>query len=442
MMAGRLWLCMVVAVYGEHIPSVDRIPDIPQLLRNKTELLSVYVNWDTTGNCPPFVRKALDKGIDVFFAPSGHPANALFNKAFSPYRFTLILPSNKTDIEPAIVHAIWRHTVPIYNGKFDLSLMFGNGVVAWNESGNIDIILNRVKELNQKIRFLWSYQQILQEVIWYRFGARELVEGYHPPSVSHSSKLAVVGIYSAVANWELRQAIRSTWGRMLRTVGFEVLFFLSTDTITVAREQAQFGDIIALPVRDGYRNNSRKGVLFLKWMAKNRADTHKYLIKTDDDIFWRPTGLIDKLRNLQNTGGYIWGFMDYISPVPRNTSDPFYNSPELYPFPTFPTYPRGLVRVVSMDIVAAIAHKAERKELRMIQGDDPCFGVHLRQIVDLVPSIVIDDFDSYTRFAMEPTCHQSAWRPVTNSTWVVHHVTAKQITCLHATPFPNCNCFD
>jgi hypothetical protein len=177
-------------------------------------------------------------------------------------------------------------------------------------------------------------------------------------------------------------------------------------------------------------------------MAKNRAGLYKYLIKTDDGIFWNPNGLIHKLQNIQAAHGYVWGFIDYISPVPRNAPNNFYNSYELYPFPTFPTYPRGLVRVVSMDIVAAIAHKADRKELRMITGDDPCFGVHLRQIVDLVPSIIIDDFDSYIRFGMEPTCNQSAWRPVTNSTWVVHHVTAQQIKCLHSTIFPNCNCFE
>ena len=427
---------LLVPVIGQL--GVERIANIPSLLRNKTELLSVYVETLHGGDeiIGPVVGQALANNIPVFFQQE---------KAFERFRFTLIVPSVMHSVSPGLVHAIWQHTVPLYNGFFQLSTMFANGVVAWNEDRetfNITQVVKRVTELNSKIRFLWSYQQILQEVIWYRYGSPDPLRLAYTSKILGESQgkpsLAVVGIYSAGPNGDLRDAIRATWGRILHRLGIEVLFFLSSPG-----EAKDNPDVVLLDVADGYKNNSRKGVVFLKWISENRSKGTRFLIKTDDDIFWNPEPLLRQLALIEPVG-YVWGFVDYISPVPRNETDAFYNDPTIYPFPTFPTYPRGLVRILSMDIVQAIAQKASRRELRMIYGDDPAFGVHLRQIRadHSVPYIRIDDFASYKRFAMTPTCAQSAWRPVTNDTWIIHHVNAPQIYCLHQSHvFPNCSCF-
>jgi hypothetical protein len=435
-----LTVIFILAGFGRaSIPQLDRIPDISTHLRGKSDFLSVLVNFDSKYPVlPKLVQQALNANIPVFYLSTRDDMRQRFDQAFNKFRFCVLVPSNPYQVEASLVHAIWRHCVPVYNGAFQLSTMFSNGVVAWNDrsSFNITQLVDRIQGLNSNIRFLWSYQQILQETLWYRYGrnseARQLHLDRFQEQTYQITCLAFVGIYSATRNRSLRDAIRATWGKDLVHLGIDFKFFVSipeTDPDSLRNEIAVHADIVLLLARDGYRNNSRKGLEFLKSISDNI--NCKFLIKTDDDIFWRPGPLLDQLRGVNPPLGYIWGFVDYISPVPRNRTDPFYNTIQEYPFPTFPTYPRGLVRVVSMDIVHALASKARKKELIMIHGDDPCFGVHLRQVVDLVPSIRIDDFASYTRFAMEPTCNPSAWRPVTNDTWIIHHVTSDQIKCLY-----------
>merc|ERR1719499_2831485 len=69
----------------------------------------------------------------------------------------------------------------------------------------------------------------------------------------------------------------------------------------------------------------------------------------------------------------------------------------------------------------------------MIHGDDPCIGVHLRQLlmdpVEPLPSLTLDDFDNRV-FAMEPSCHPNLWSRITNRTWAVHHVSPEQLQCM------------
>eukprot|EP00434_Breviolum_minutum_P039127 symbB.v1.2.034732.t1/scaffold4529.1/size41019/3 len=105
---------------------------------------------------------------------------------------------------------------------------------------------------------------------------------------------------------------------------------------------------------------------------------------------------------------------------------------ETFPFPVFPPYPRGVVRVLSMDVVRLLAKASQEGRLRMIYGDDPCIGVHLRQLLldgEPLPSLTLDDFDNKV-FAMEPSCHHNLWSKMTNRTWAIHHVKPEQILCM------------
>merc|ERR1711964_34943 len=99
-----------------------------------------------------------------------------------------------------------------------------------------------------------------------------------------------------------------------------------------------------------------------------------------------------------------------------------------YPFNVFPPYPRGLVRVLSMDLVRNIAPTDT-----IIFGDDPCMGVHLREVVTGKHGprarVEIDDRDSYSKFAMELQCDVS-WGKVREMSWVVHHATPDDIRCM------------
>jgi hypothetical protein len=89
------------------------------------------------------------------------------------------------------------------------------------------------------------------------------------------------------------------------------------------------------------------------------------------------------------------------------------------------------VRIMSMDLVRKISQMGEEGSLRMVYGDDPCLGVHIRQAVLEGPTgqVKIDDFGSYTRFAMDPVCFKT-WGQILPQSWVVHHVTGDQIRCM------------
>ena len=109
-------------------------------------------------------------------------------------------------------------------------------------------------------------------------------------------------------------------------------------------------------------------------------------------------------------------------PVPRDKEDNFYNPEEcgewphdvcqeIFPFPVFPPYPRGVVRVLSMDVVRLLAKASQEGRLRMIYGDDPCIGVHLRQLLltDDLPSLTLDRALSTANQADKPR-QQKEWQ--------------------------------
>merc|ERR1739843_33750 len=46
----------------------------------------------------------------------------------------------------------------------------------------------------------------------------------------------------------------------------------------------------------------------------------------------------------------------------------------------------------------------------------------------------LDDRGAMTRFAMEPTCYtEGVYCPLKNTTWIVHHVSARTIRCMFRT---------
>merc|ERR1712151_1131866 len=87
-----------------------------------------------------------------------------------------------------------------------------------------------------------------------------------------------------------------------------------------------------------------------------------------------------------------------------------------------------------MDIVKQIAEVQHRPPM-VITGDDPSLGIHLRQLVMQDGDFLqFDDRGASSRFAMEPTCHtEGVYQPLKQTTWVVHHVSAKTIRCMFRT---------
>lgn len=434
----------------ENLSSFEPPEDLDAVMRGKTDLLSVLLpphptDWGEAAQI--LFAQAQTLLPDHTYIDDG--TAAMHEAAFRTYRFSLIAEDleNRT-ISLPFVRSLSYHTIPLFNGFTNLGYMVTQAIADFDPV-NINLIatIATVRENNEKAGVLWSYHRILQDQLQYRFN-RPFEERFLSQAcslcrlrseASHTPALAFVGIYSAKANFAKRNAVRETWGQVLhQTYGLQYKFFLGEISLEpheederVRREIQEHDDIVVLSVDEGYRMNSRKGLLFLEWIALHSGA--EFLLKTDDDVYFRPAPLLEQLRTRPPIA-YAWGFFDYISPVPREEGNPFCNSEAAFPFEVFPPYPRGVVRVLSMDIVRHLSEASRKGSLRMIFGDDPCLGVHLRQLIfdphEPLPSLALDDRDSYRVFAMEPSCHPKLWSKMTDKTWAVHHVSPEQVRCM------------
>eukprot|EP00933_Yihiella_yeosuensis_P014617 TRINITY_DN13031_c2_g1_i1.p1 TRINITY_DN13031_c2_g1~~TRINITY_DN13031_c2_g1_i1.p1 ORF type:complete len:388 (-),score=57.02 TRINITY_DN13031_c2_g1_i1:127-1176(-) len=282
-----------------------------------------------------------------------------------------------------------------------------------------------------------NYIHTLLDVLSYRYqipAAKRLVTAACEVCQPKSS-LVEVGVYSARRNFDKRAAVRETWGRILAKKGITVKFFLGASSEDAADEESEkrvleeqklFGDIVRLPAPEGYVYNARKGIEYLRYYAKE--STAAFNVKIDDDVYWRPEGLL-KMLEQRVPFRYIWGFLDLQSPVPREQEDAFFHTEEEWPDDIFPPYPRGVMRVLSMDIVRLLA---KEKKPATVTGDDPSLGVQLRKVVlEGSTFMQIDDRGAMTRFAMEPTCNKDGmYCPMKDTTWAVHHVSPATIRCM------------
>lgn len=425
-----------------HVPQ-----DLDGIMERKSELLSILMpsrdRWDDLAT--EIHRQAMELLPQHVFVDDGDEDT--LRSAFESYRFCLIPEDDVTrhSISPLFIRSLAYHTIAVFNGFVEVGSMVFNAIADFDpEDFSLPETIETLHRHNKHIGALWHYQRIIQDQVLYRYNrpfeeklfsqactmCRLLADGVKPQRV-------FVGIYSARRNFEKRQAVRDTWGRLLReTYGLRYRFFLgeasagaSNDERRMRREMEEHNDLVFLPVTEGYRMNSRKGLLFLEWIAE-RTEA-EFLLKTDDDVYLRPAPLLRQLEH-RIPAQYAWAIFDYISPVPRDEEDNFYNPEETFPFPVFPPYPRGVVRVLSMDVVRLLAKASQEGRLRMIYGDDPCIGVHLRQLLldgEPLPSLTLDDFDNRV-FAMEPSCHHNLWSKMTNRTWAIHHVKPEQIRCM------------
>jgi hypothetical protein len=166
-----------------------------------------------------------------------------------------------------------------------------------------------------------------------------------------------VGILSASKNYELRQAVRETWGSDERWS--HVMFFTlrpkSEEAFSRLRKEiVQHGDIIVVSeVYEDYLNATYSTLAILRAAATVPHVTH--LLKTDDDCYVRAGNLIPLLRTLPRTwmyGGNRYGDTDKVFRDPKHKRHvPYSNwkSDAILPF-----YFWGMGAVLTIDLVRHI----------------------------------------------------------------------------------------
>ncbi|CAK9015685.1 3-galactosyltransferase 16) [Durusdinium trenchii] len=437
-------------IFLEKLHPMPRIGNeaLDAILAAKDNLLSILLPRDTSSSWEDETTSLLaQQAVDLLpqhtFIDDG--LGSTLERAFRKYRFTLIVDDELHTLSQALVHAIAWGSIPFFNGFSFMLAMLPRVVLPWNRSSfRLDQFLSIVPEINHEIGPIWQQHRLLNDQLFYRY-AYDFDRAFRHFSCTLCSSvrdsrlveeqadslLLFVGVYSAQDNFAKRAVIRRTWGRVFQLYG-HVKFFLGRPderfATQVRAEIQKHQDMVLLDVPEGYQWNSMKGLRFLEWCSSNVLA--QFLVKVDDDVYVRPLPLISLLRQRPQVG-YVWGYFDYFSPVPREEGHAFYNSEDFYPFDAFPPYARGLLRALSMDVVHGLASLSHG--IRVIAGDDPSFGVHLRYLRDetgLVARLTLDDRDSYRVFAMEPSCNPSLWSHVTHRSWVIHHVTPQQIQCI------------
>ena len=116
----------------------------------------------------------------------------------------------------------------------------------------------------------------------------------------------LVLVTSALANWERRQAIRDTWGgaEARATLHVRLLFLLgegeTAETRTVETEAERHGDILQEGFHDSYHNLTLKTMMGLRWAGESCTEA-KFVVKTDDDIYWNLPLLLSHLESVKDT---------------------------------------------------------------------------------------------------------------------------------------------
>jgi hypothetical protein len=260
----------------------------------------------------------------------------------------------------------------------------------------------------------------------------------HPTMREETRALGPLRIFVAIISrknaCETREAIRRTWLRSMASSRTEIVyrFFLGKSESAGCEGET---DIVMLDVDEKYVNLTKKLDLLLRWLRDDSNQAFDLLLKFDDDIYVRPDPII---RHLETSWSelYVWGSFSHTSVPIREAEDGMHIITfDQYPFDDsfYPVYPRGFAYGLSrelMDLIIKSRGTSEGDEL-LIHFEDVSIGYTINRLVtDGVP-IVMDD-RCELNFARIPSCHPSVESNITPETWIVHHVTAEQILCIHS----------
>ena len=204
----------------------------------------------------------------------------------------------------------------------------------------------------------------------------------HPTNIcrNQTTLLLVALVISSCTNKQRRDAIRATWGRSNKFV--QVVFVIGTcpnDTLILQESQTN-NDIIQYGISDSYDFIVRKTMGGLQWSTQFCASA-KYVMKTDDDMFFHIQKLVDVIGGFKQTSRVVTGRCGRGSIVYRKGK--WKLTPEQYPFPRLPMYCIGAAYVISNDAVRMIVDTA--RYVPMVPIEDVYVTGILTRIAGLSP---------------------------------------------------------
>lgn len=170
----------------------------------------------------------------------------------------------------------------------------------------------------------------------------------------HGNVIMLILIKSAVENFALRQAIRTSWGQK-DDHKFYIRFLLGSKKHLqrlVDLETAKFGDIIQKDFADEYRNNTYKTMMGFDWSVRY-CDKAEFTLFVDDDHYTNKLAILDYASALSvDTRRTLFvGYLLFYRRPLRYPDNKWFVSRSEYPYPRYPPYLAGGGYVVSKTVV-------------------------------------------------------------------------------------------
>ncbi|KAJ3647350.1 hypothetical protein Zmor_019234 [Zophobas morio] len=175
-----------------------------------------------------------------------------------------------------------------------------------------------------------------------------------PESFCQDEKILMVMVCSRPDGFEIRRAIRDTWGQKHTNAS---VFFLVGEVKSrrlqnkLEAESEEFADIIQERFVDTYNNLTLKSVHMLKVFKIYCADTYKYLMKVDDDLYFNLDATVTHLQHRPYQRNTLIGRVRSQTAPYRGSSSKWYMPYKWYPDSIYPDFLCGPGYLMSADVV-------------------------------------------------------------------------------------------
>lgn len=190
-----------------------------------------------------------------------------------------------------------------------------------------------------------------------------------PRVACDTTTMLVILVCSAVNRFELRDAIRATWGGAAHSV--RLVFVLGQPEAryrhleaAIVNESRIHGDVLQSDIVDSYANLSLKTTAALSWTVTSCGETY-FVAKTDDDVYVNVRDLLQELARMMRGGArrFMLGRLIRDAKPDTDRKSKWYTPRAIYANRTYPPYLSGSAYVMSTDLVDALLGAVTRRKL-------------------------------------------------------------------------------
>lgn len=198
----------------------------------------------------------------------------------------------------------------------------------------------------------------------------------YKPMWAEDERLNIVFLFAVKSyprNYELRKAIRETWGTYIRSGSNSMILFYMGQSphpdvnTRVAEESNHYKDIFRGDFIDSFKNQSLCTLTALKHMLREYSQI-RYLFKVEDSTFINIPRLIRVLKSKKELlHNFIMGRITNGTRPERNKNSPWYMSNDIYPPDSYPVYAQSIGYLLSGNLIPQLVEESFKVPLLWIE---------------------------------------------------------------------------